>query len=100
MKRKILFSILFLFLILAPKSFAETQRIGGNDRYETATLISQSKFESNDYVVLVTGENYPDALCAAPFAKVINAPILLTTKNSLNYFTKQELIRLKVKKYI
>jgi putative cell wall-binding protein len=47
--------------------------------------------------VLVSGENYPDALCSAPLAYKLNAPILLTDKNTLDGRTEKELIRLHVK---
>lgn len=98
MKRKIISAFFVLFLLLVSNSSAQSNRISGINRYETAAKVSQSQFEKNDIAVIVYGENYPDALCAAPFAKIINAPILLTTKNNLNTFTKQEIKRLEVKK--
>lgn len=98
MKRKLFLSIIIFLIVLMPKTLAQSQRIGGEDRYHTAVLISQSKFNESQYAVIVTGEDFPDALCAAPYAKAINAPILLTKKSSLNSYTKDELIRLNVKK--
>lgn len=76
-----------------------TKRLAGNDRYETSIEIASYAWQDeSEYAVLATGENYPDALGAAPLAKKYNAPILLTEKDTLNEETAIELIRLKVKK--
>ncbi|MCH4198406.1 MAG: cell wall-binding repeat-containing protein [Clostridium tyrobutyricum] len=72
-------------------------RLGGQNRYETSAKISQNKWTSADSAVVVSGEAFADALSAAPFAKQINAPILLTSSNSLDNNTSSELSRLKVK---
>ncbi|MBV4429888.1 cell wall-binding repeat-containing protein [Clostridium tyrobutyricum] len=72
-------------------------RLGGQNRYETSAKISQNKWSSADSAVLVSGEAFADALSAAPFAKQINAPILLTSSKSLDNNTSSELSRLKVK---
>jgi putative cell wall-binding protein/fibronectin type 3 domain-containing protein len=73
-------------------------RLYGSNRYATSQAISQSGWTSSYYAIVVSGENYPDALCSAPLAAKYNAPILLTTKDSLNYQTRSELERLKVSK--
>lgn len=44
--------------------------------------------------MLASGEDYPDALCAAPLAKKYSSPILLTRKNVLDKELKKELERL------
>jgi len=76
----------------------ESPRLWGADRYETAVKVSQAGWTSgSDYAVIASGEGYADALCAAPLAKVNNAPILLTEKGTLNQKTLDELKRLKVK---
>lgn len=74
-----------------------SSRLYGADRYETAAKVSQNGWTSSDYAVIASGEAYPDALCAAPLAKANNAPILLTSKGSLNQSTLDELKRLNVK---
>lgn len=76
----------------------QISRIYGNNRYETATAISKRGWEKSEYAVLVTGDNYPDALASSTLAAKYNAPILLTGKDSLDASTKEELIRLKVSK--
>lgn len=73
-------------------------RLGGTDRYDTMSKIVDAGWKyTSDYAVVATGEDFPDALCAAPLAKKYNAPIILTTKDSLNSAAKSELQRLKVK---
>ena len=88
--------MLFIFFTIAPKASASLPiiRLGGSDRYETAIKISQDSFAQSDFIVLASGQDFPDALCAAPLAKKYNAPILLTQGNSLNSSVSQEIKRL------
>ncbi|ADK14074.1 MULTISPECIES: cell wall-binding repeat-containing protein [Clostridium] len=73
-------------------------RYGGMDRYETSAKVCDAGWSTNtDYAVLVNGDDYHDALSAAPLAKKYNAPILLTNTEVLNPYTSSELIRLNVK---
>ncbi|RNC29189.1 MAG: N-acetylmuramoyl-L-alanine amidase LytC [Candidatus Dichloromethanomonas elyunquensis] len=100
-------TLIFLLAISFPAAVAaETEtsgtsvtRLGGSDRYETAALISQAGWTKADNAILSSGnsENLVDALTAAPFAKMKDAPILLTQAASLNSFTEKELIRLDAK---
>ena len=60
------------------------ERISGADRYATALAVAEwSWWGSQCDVVLATGENYPDALAAAPLAYYAGAPMLLTSGSSL-----------------
>jgi putative cell wall-binding protein/Ca2+-binding RTX toxin-like protein len=70
-------------------------RIGGDDRFETAALISQ-EFASPgvNRVFIANGLNFPDALAASPVAARDGSPILLTTTGSLPAATAAELERL------
>lgn len=72
-------------------------RLAGNDRYETAIAVSKYGWTQSDYVVLANGQQFPDALCAAPLAKAVGAPILLTSGNELEASVKDEIARLKAK---
>lgn len=73
-------------------------RYNGVNRYETAAKVSQDGWqEDTDYAVIVNGENFPDAMSAAPLAKKYEAPILLTDKDLLSPYTSVELNRLNVK---
>ncbi|WP_052356831.1 bifunctional 2',3'-cyclic-nucleotide 2'-phosphodiesterase/3'-nucleotidase [[Clostridium] dakarense] len=73
------------------------QKLTGSSRYETATKISQSAFNKADNVVIVNSEAISDGLCATPFAKLKNAPILLTNDKKLDAKTKEEITRLGAK---
>lgn len=61
------------------------ERISGPSRYETAVEIFNKGWQSAETVVIVTGENYPDALSATPLAAKYDAPILLASNASLKY---------------
>lgn len=75
-----------------------TQRIWGNDRYATAIEVSKNGWTNgSEYAVLANGENFPDALSAAPLAKKYNAPILLNPGATLDIRVENELKRLGVK---
>lgn len=93
--------VILLFFILTfvtnPRSVQASQtkvRLGGGDRYETSVMISKDGWAQSDNVVLVSGENFPDAICAAPLAKKYNAPILITPGSKLNAMVMEEIQRL------
>ncbi|WP_425806130.1 cell wall-binding repeat-containing protein [Desulfitobacterium sp. Sab5] len=81
----------------SPNGAPEVERLSGVNRYETSAKIAQTGWSTSQYVILATGENYPDALCAAPLATHLNAPVLLTAKDSLSSETENEIDRLGVK---
>ena len=86
-------------LIPSSKVFATTaitQRLQGANRFETAIAISRAGWTTSDNAIIATGENFPDALSAAPLAKLLNAPILLVGK-TLDHALENEINRLKVK---
>lgn len=56
--------------------------IAGNDRYSTAVEIAKTS-KAQDNIVIVNSTALVDGLAATPFAKSINAPILLSTKTSV-----------------
>lgn len=58
------------------------ERIGGKDRYETASMLS-SVADSKEKVILASGENFPDALSVAALAANLGYPIVLTKKDTL-----------------
>lgn len=76
-------------------------RIAGNDRFETANAIAEQGWPNGaDTVVLAYAFDFPDALAAAPLAKKLDAPILLTDKTTLTSSTLAEIQKLKAKKII
>lgn len=79
------------------KVSAASNRLWGQDRYQTSAAISKEGWSNSDYVVIASGEDYADALCAAPLAQKYNAPILLTESATLNDNIKQEIKRLNAK---
>ncbi|MBZ4663262.1 MAG: SpoIID/LytB domain protein [Caloramator sp.] len=59
------------------------ERIGGDDRYETALKIAEKLGNPNE-VFVATGQNFPDALSISPIAAIKGVPIILTPKNRAN----------------
>jgi len=73
---------------------APNERIGGSDRYETATLLSEEFFEPGvEVVFLATGTGYADALAGGP-ATEGDGPVLLVTRDEIPSATVAELERL------
>ncbi len=71
----------------------------GTDRYQTALQVSQRAYPGTaPAVLLATGENFPDALCAAPLATAVDGPLLLTPTGSLSVAVKDEILRLQPSK--
>lgn len=59
-------------------------RISGKNRYLTSLAVAK-EYEKNfefDTVIVVNGDNYPDALSASGLAGKYNAPILLTSRDN------------------
>ena len=53
-------------------------RLAGADRYKTAVAISKANFVApQDWVVVASGQTFPDALGAGPMAAFLEAPLLL-----------------------
>lgn len=69
-------------------SNATVNRIGGADRYETSILLA--KYSGlKEIVVVASGENFADALVAAPFSAKQKGAILLTNKDKLGQNAEQ-----------
>lgn len=80
-------------------AYGENRRLAGDDRYSTAAAICREGWQTSTTknAILATGENFPDALCAAPLSYLLDAPILLTEKDKLNKYAASELVRLDIK---
>jgi len=83
-----------------PHPGAIIKRIGGDDRYHTARLISSENFAGSDTVILATGRTYADALTASGLAGCMNAPVLLVTTSSVPQSLIDEITRLGASKII
>ena len=74
---------------------ATVQRRWGNHRYDTAVALSQGAFAGPvDTVFVASGEDFPDALIAAPAAVAAGAPLLLVHSNGVHASVAAEIQRL------
>lgn len=69
----------------------QISRIFGKSRYNTSAEISRAVGFSNDKVILVSGENFADALTAGNLSDV--GPILLTEKSKISQRVLNEMAR-------
>lgn len=83
-----------------PAYAASVDKIVGDNRYETAAMISKRAYANAETVILVNDDAIPDALAATPYANALKAPILLTSKNALTAVTKDEIARTGAKKVV
>ncbi|MCO5385849.1 MAG: cell wall-binding repeat-containing protein [Desulfosporosinus sp.] len=83
-----------------PSTQIQSDRLAGEDMYGTSAEVAKAGWNTSYYAIIVSGESFSDALCSAPLAKKYNAPLLLTTKDSLNEQTRTQLARLEVKRVI
>lgn len=63
--------------------FSNKNRISGLNRYETCKKVVEKYNNINDEVVLVSGNNYPDALTGAVIAEKKDVPLLLVKKDKI-----------------
>ena len=83
---------------------ARTSRVGGSDRYDTAARLGTTYLErlaegrgtsgggtgvtgpavTVDTVIVVSGDDFPDALAASVLSRALHAPILLTSSDGLD----------------
>ncbi len=62
---------------------ATVQRFAGANRYETSLAINAQAYSDADYVLLATGTGFPDALAGAPYAGLLNSPLLVVPPTCL-----------------
>ena len=78
-----------------PAAWTGVERWFGSDRYATAVEISKKAFPGGtDTVIIATGANWPDALCAAPLCSVNDASLLLVRPDSVPTVVLNEISRL------
>lgn len=76
--------------------FKHIARIAGADRYETSVKIAdQLEVKAGTPVVLVSGENYPDALSVSSIAAQRQLPILLVQKDGISDAVRDEIADIK-----
>ena len=77
-------SLLALISTPAAAGTAVTQkRLSGLDRYATAAAVAEHTHASATKSIIVSGENYADALSASALSGALTAPIFLTQANAL-----------------
>jgi putative cell wall-binding protein len=80
---------------ITPASAVVYGRIAGGSRYLTSIELSKRAFPHGAAaVVIATGEDFPDALCAGPLARALGGPVLLTPRAALTTQLVAELERL------
>lgn len=101
------FIVLLAFLMIIPITAVadenvkfEIVRISDKGRIETSIQVSSNAFKTSDYVIITNGYNFPDALAGGPLASALNAPILLTAKDSISDAVLKEVIELGASKAI
>jgi competence protein ComEC len=95
----LLFSLILSITLISGNVSASpsSHRLAGYTQYDTSSAIAKEGWTQSDYAILAYGENFPDALAAAPLAKKYNAPILLTERLTLTPVIEQTLQDLKVR---
>lgn len=73
------------------------ERIAGVDRYDTSIKVAE-KLGTSGEIVVVTGENYPDAISIAPIAAKKNMPIILSPAEDITDSIKSYLKDKKISK--
>lgn len=75
-----------------------TNRLAGNDRYQTAAAIAAHTFTSARTAIVASGAdpNFPDSIAASYLAGNTTSPVLLTDPASLSSATQAELKALNV----
>ncbi|MGP1556443.1 cell wall-binding repeat-containing protein [Peptostreptococcus stomatis] len=97
--KKSLFLLCSLALLLPSVASADMEiaRIAGQDRYVTSSLVATNFFNSQ-YLIIASGEKYPDAIMGGCLSTQIKSPILLVQKNNIPDSIKMELRRFTPKK--
>ncbi len=93
----ILCTLFILSFFSKVQASTDVTRISGDDRYKTSIEICKNGWNEAEYVILASGENFPDALCAAPLAKKYNAPIILIDGKNLTSDVSETLSKLHTK---
>lgn len=76
------------------------KRIFGDNRYQTAIKSSQNLRNPCDLAFVASGESIVDALTVSYASAIFKIPVFLTSKNSINIETVDEMKRLGVKQAV
>lgn len=73
-----------------------TERIAGNDRYETSLKIADKFYKDAQGAFLASGEVFADSLAINPIAAKFDVPLILTPKDKLPQKTQEYLDNSKI----
>lgn len=75
--------------------YKNIKRLGGDDRYETSVKIAEAEgIVKGTPVVIVSGDNYPDALSVSSASAVNQYPIMLVSKDNIPDSVREEISRI------
>ncbi len=75
-------------------------RLGGSDRYATATVINKASFTQSDTVYLANGTGFADALGGAALAGKNKAPLYTVRTDCIPAMVLDEITRLKAQRVV
>ena len=76
------------------QAYGPVTRLGGTNRYETATLAASELFDDPGVVYLAYGYSYPEAVSAAVAAGNVAGPLILTDDNHFTGYARSYLASL------
>lgn len=91
-----IFSSMSIYKVEA--SIKRVNRVGGNDRYQTAAMFAKANWDRTcENLILASGEGYADTLSSTVLSRKLDAPIVLTSSDSLNINARNIIETLKPK---
>jgi len=96
-KSLLLSCVLALLLPSVASADMNVTRIAGANRYETALTVSKTTFNDAEYVIIASGEKYPDAVFGGSIASQTKSPILLVGRDNIPTGVINEIKRLNPK---
>ena len=100
MWKKVILLSLVIFVLSPTDAWGNVRRISGSNRYQTNIMTIQESFSSTDKVILVSGENWPDAIGAGVLATQEKAALFICPKNNITTEIYSSLLNLGVKDII
>lgn len=75
--------------------YGNCTRVSGDTRYSTSVAVAEKWNSNAETVLLTTGKNFPDGLCAGPLAAKSGASLVLTSagneKDAENYVSRKKI---------
>ena len=76
------------------KNFANTERVAGEDRYDTSKKIHNKFFDNTEVVYTTKGDSFPDSITGIPLASNNDTNIVLSKNNAkeLTYVEAEKIV--------